>query len=185
MVISLTTTADDGAPASGALPQGRAEARFHRWSDDIFQTALADYRLSLTWVLNHKLLMLLVLMGTGAMNVWLFTIIPEGFFPEQDTGRMFGFIQADQSISFQRISGKLRQYATIIQADKDVDDVVGFTGAGGGGGNSGKDVHLAQAVGQRKVTTEQIMARLRPKLAQVPDPRSSWRPCRRCGSAGG
>jgi multidrug efflux pump len=168
MVISLTTTPMMCARLLSVHRKVEQRARFHRWSDDIFQTALADYRLSLTWVLNHKLLMLLVLMGTVAMNVWLFTIIPKGFFPEQDTGRMFGFIQADQSISFQRISGKLRQYATIIQADKDVDDVVGFTGAGGGGGNSGRMFISLKPLGQRKVTTEQIMARLRPKLAQVP-----------------
>ena len=168
MVISLTTTPMMCARLLSVHRKVEQRARFHRWSDDIFQTALADYRRSLTWVLNHKLLMLLVLLGTVAMNVWLFTIIPKGFFPEQDTGRMFGFIQADQSISFQRISQKLRQYATIIQADKDVDDVVGFTGAGGGGGNSGRMFISLKPLGQRKATTEQIMTRLRPKLAQVP-----------------
>ena len=101
------------------------------------------------------------------LNFWLFRIIPKGFFPEQDTGRLFGFIQADQSTSFQRISGKLRQYVTTIQDDPDVDDVVGFTG-GGGGANTGRLFVSLKGLSDRKSTSAQIIARLRPKLAKVP-----------------
>jgi multidrug efflux pump len=119
-------------------------------------------------VLDHRFAVLMVLIATVAVNIWLFAIIPKGFFPEQDTGRMFGFIQADQSISFQRISQKLKQYMEIVQKDKDVDVAVGFTGAGGGGGNSGRMFISLKPLGVRKDSTEQIMARLRPKLAQVP-----------------
>jgi multidrug efflux pump len=168
MVISLTTTPMMCARLLSVQRNVSQRARFHRWTDDLFQTALTDYRRSLAWALDHRRLMLLVLIGTVGMNIWLFTIIPKGFFPEQDTGRMFGFIQADQSISFQRISQKLRQYVKIIQEDKDVDDVVGFTGAGGGGGNSGRMFISLKPLGERKASTEQIMARLRPKLAEVP-----------------
>jgi multidrug efflux pump len=81
---------------------------------------------------------------------------------------MNGFIQADQSVSFQRMSQKLRQYMAIVQADPDVADVVGFTGAGGRGGNTGALFISAKPLSQRKVSSDQIIARLRPKLAHVP-----------------
>jgi multidrug efflux pump len=164
MVISLTTTPMMCARLLSVHRAVSERSRFHRLSESTFQTALADYKRSLAWVLNHRFLMLMVLIGTVGLNVWLFTIIPKGFFPEQDTGRMFGWIQADQSSSFQRISQKLRQYVKIIQDDKDVDNIVGFTGAGGGG----RMFISLKPLRERKATTEQIMARLRPKLAVVP-----------------
>ena len=168
MVISLTTTPMMCARLLSVHRPISERGRFHRLSEGGFQTLLTDYRRTLSWVLDHRFLMLWVLIVTVALNFWLFAIIPKGFFPEQDTGRMFGFIQADQSISFQRISDKLRQYMKIVQDDKDVDDVVGFTGAGGGGGNSGRMFISLKPLGVRKASTEQIMARLRPKLAQIP-----------------
>ncbi len=77
---------------------------------------------------------MLVLLITVVLNVVLYVIVPKGFFPEQDTGRMIGQIQADQSISFQAMQQKLTQLMSIVQHDPAVQDVVGFTGAGGGGG---------------------------------------------------
>ncbi len=133
MVISLTTTPMMCARLLTIRKPEQNRWWFHRWSERAFEELLALYRRTLAWSLDHAFVMLIVLVTTVGLNLWLFTIIPKGFFPEQDTGRMFGFIQADQSISFQRMSKKLRQYVAIIQADKDVDDVVGFTGGGGGG----------------------------------------------------
>ena len=167
MVISLTTTPMMCARLLGAHRTARERGRFHHWTESLFQDLLEGYSRTLGWAIRRKGLMLLVLGGTVLLNIWLFTIIPKGFFPEQDTGRMFGFIQADQSVSFQRISQKLRQYAKIVQDDPDVDDVVGFTGAGGGGGNSGRMFISLKPLGVRKATTEQIMSRLRPQLAKV------------------
>ncbi len=167
MVVSLTTTP---MMCARLLTVKRTEAQqpwIHRISERHFGNILSVYRSSLEWTLNHRFLMLMVLMLTVGMNFWLFRVIPKGFFPEQDTGRMFGFIQADQSVSFQRISQKLRQYVKIVQDDPDVDDVVGFTGAGGGGGNSGRMFISLKPLGVRKASTEQIMTRLRPKLANV------------------
>ncbi len=167
MVISLTTTPMMCARLLSVQRPISERGAFHRLSEGGFQTILADYRKSLAWVLDHKFPMLMVFLSTVVLTVWLFIIIPKGFFPEQDTGRMFGFIQADQSTSFQRISDKLRQYMKIVQDDKDVDEAVGFTGAGGGGGNSGRMFISLKPLGVRKDSTEQIMARLRPKLAHV------------------
>jgi multidrug efflux pump len=167
MVVSLTTTPMMCARLLSVHKPASQKNRFHRWSEEGFDAMLAAYRKTLEWSLERRLLMILVLAGTVVLNIWLFTIIPKGFFPEQDTGRMFGFIQADQSISFQRMSQKLRQSVNIIQSDKEVDDVVGFTGGGGGGGNAGRMFISLKPLGVRKATTEQIMARLRPKLAQV------------------
>jgi multidrug efflux pump len=167
MVISLTTTPMMCARLLGSHRPIAERGRFHRLSERAFQSLLDTYRLTLAWALRHSFLMIMVLAATVLLNLWLFSIIPKGFFPEQDTGRMFGFIQADQSTSFLRITDKLKQYVKIVQDDPDVDDVVGFTGAGGGGGNSGRMFIQLKPLGRRKATTEQIMTRLRPQLAHV------------------
>jgi multidrug efflux pump len=166
MVVSLTTTPMMCARLLTVHRPGSQKGWFHRWSERSFDSLLDVYRRTLQWALDHSFVMIIVLAGTVVMNIWLFAIIPKGFFPEQDTGRMFGFIQADQSISFQRMSQKLRQYVKIVQDDPDVDDVVGFTGAGRGG-NSGQMFISLKPLGTRKASTEQIMARLRPKAARI------------------
>jgi multidrug efflux pump len=98
--------------------------------------------------------------------------VPKGFFPQQDTGRLVGSLQADQSISFQLMSQKLRQMMNIVQADPAVQNVVGYTGVGSGGGyaqiNVGNVYVSLKPLSERNVTVDQVIARLRPKLAQVP-----------------
>jgi multidrug efflux pump len=165
MVVSLTTTPMMCArllSPKRLLDHGRVQ----RWIDAIFNDLLRGYERTLDWVLRHGRLILLVLIGTVGLNVWLYTIIPKGFFPDQDTGRLMGFIQADQSISFQLMSRKLRQFIDIVQADPAVDTVVGFTG--GGGTNSGQLFIDLKPLGKRKDGVQAVMTRLRPKLARVP-----------------
>jgi multidrug efflux pump len=166
MVVSLTTTPMMCARVLSVRHGGKVN-RFHRWSEAAYEGLLDLYRDTLTWVLRHSFLMIIVLAITVALNVFLFAIIPKGFFPEEDTGRLSGFIQADQSISFQRMSQKLKDYVKIVQEDPDVDDVVGFTG-GGRGANTGFMFITAKPLRERKASAEQIIARLRPKLARVP-----------------
>jgi multidrug efflux pump len=168
MVVSLTTTPMMCARLLTVRHEGDIQNRFHRWSEAAYQGLLDLYKDTLAWVLRHAFLMLIVLVFTVGLNVWLFIISPKGFFPAEDTGRMNGFIQADQSVSFQRMSQKLRQFMKIVQDDPDVADVVGFTGAGGRGGNTGVMFISAKPLSQRKVSSDQIIARLRPKLAHVP-----------------
>jgi multidrug efflux pump len=102
--------------------------------------------------------------------VVLFVIVPKGFFPTEDTGRLVGSLQADQSISFKAMSQKLRQMIDIVQADPAVQTVVGYTGTGGGGFgtiNTGSVFVSLVPISQRP-PVDQVIARLRPKLARVP-----------------
>jgi multidrug efflux pump len=168
MVVSLTTTPMMCARLLAVRHPGEVRARFHRWTEAGYEALLDLYRDTLEWTLRHSFLMIMVLACTVGLNVWLFAIIPKGFFPEEDTGRLQGGIQADQTASFQRMSQKLREFTQIVQADPDIDDVVGFTGAGGRGGNTGQMFISARPLSERKASSEQIIARLRPKLAKVP-----------------
>jgi multidrug efflux pump len=168
MVVSLTTTPMMCARLLAVRHPGEVRAWFHRWTESAYEALLDLYRDTLEWTLRHSFLMIMVLACTVGLNIWLFAIIPKGFFPEEDTGRLQGGIQADQTASFQRMSQKLREFTQIVQADPDIDDVVGFTGAGGRGGNTGQMFISAKPLSERKASSEQIIARLRPKLSKVP-----------------
>ncbi|MEB7922728.1 multidrug efflux RND transporter permease subunit MdtC [Atlantibacter hermannii] len=130
-------------------------------------TAMQEgYATSLQWVLRHTRLVGVVLLATIALNIWLYIAIPKTFFPEQDTGRLMGGIQADQSISFQAMRGKLQDFMKIIRDDPAVDNVTGFTG--GSRVNSGMMFISLKPLGERKETSQQIIDRLRKKLAREP-----------------
>ncbi|MCW6539956.1 multidrug efflux RND transporter permease subunit MdtC [Yersinia ruckeri] len=124
------------------------------------------YGRSLNWVLDHARWVLVVLLSTMALNVWLYISIPKTFFPEQDTGRMMGFIQADQRISFQAMKLKLQDFMKIVSADPAVDNVTGFTG--GSRTNSGSMFISLKPLAERTETAQQVIARLRGKLAKEP-----------------
>jgi multidrug efflux pump len=124
------------------------------------------YARSLGWVLNHAIWVLMLLLGTVALIVWLFISIPKTFMPEQDTGRLQGFISADQSISFQAMRGKLQDFMNIIKADPAVDNVTGFTG--GSRTNSGSMFVSLKPLSERSESAQQVIARLRIKLAKEP-----------------
>lgn len=126
---------------------------------------LSAYRRSLDWALHHPKTILLVLLATIGLNVYLYAIIPKGFFPQQDTGRIMGFIQADQSISFQAMRGKLAQLMEIVQQDEAVKNVIGFTG--GTQRNGGQMFIALKPLNERDVTLEQVVNRLRGKLSRV------------------
>jgi multidrug efflux pump len=167
---SLTTT-----PMMCSLILGRRRearhGRLYRWSGHLFEDLHSLYEHSLGWALRHGRLMMLILAGTVGLNLWLFKIVPKGFFPEQDTGRMFGFVVADQTISFQSMSQKLRQFLAIVQSDPAVDVAVGIAGGGHWGGVSGHLFLGLKPLSVRKVSSEEVIARLRPKLAHVPGAR--------------
>ena len=124
------------------------------------------YGRSLTWVLKHARWTLLVLFGTIGLTVWLFITLPKTFLPEQDTGRLSGFISADQSISFQAMRGKLADFMKIIAADPAVENVTGFTG--GSRTNSGSMFISLKPLSERKESAQTVIARLRGKLAKEP-----------------
>ena len=140
--------------------------RFARASEAAFEWVLGRYRTSLAWALRHSLFMMLLLAATVCLNVYLYVIVPKGFFPQQDTGRMIGSIQADQGISFQAMRGKLSGFIQIVRSDPAVESVVGFTG--GSRRNSGFMFISLKPLAERKVSAAQVVARLRPRLARVP-----------------
>ncbi|MDF7651923.1 multidrug efflux RND transporter permease subunit MdtC [Erwiniaceae bacterium L1_54_3] len=124
------------------------------------------YARSLGWVLNHAIWVLMMLLATVGLTVWLFISIPKTFMPEQDTGRLNGFISADQSISFQAMRGKLQDFMNIIKADPAVDNVTGFTG--GSRTNSGSMFVSLKPLSERSENAQEVIARLRTKLAKEP-----------------
>jgi multidrug efflux pump len=169
LAVSLTTTPmmcsrllRHSAPAQ--------QGRLFRASERVFEAVLEGYARSLRWALANGPVVMLMLAATIGLYVYLFRLLPKGFFPQQDTGRLIGGIQADQSISFQSMSGKLRQFIAIVQADPAVDTVVGFTGGGSAGGgqvNSGFIFVSLKAKADRKLSADQVIGRLRPGLNQV------------------
>ncbi|HBK04979.1 MAG TPA: nodulation protein [Acetobacteraceae bacterium] len=168
LAISLTTT-----PMMCALmlkPPDRSKPK----KRSLFDRAQTLYGRTLAWSLRHSFLVIVVLFITIAMNVALYIVVPKGFMPQQDTGRMMGFIQADQSISFQAMQQKLRQLSAIVQHDPAVGTLVGFTGSGGGGGsaqtNSGQVFVSLKPTNQRD-GIDTVMARLRRALSVVPGAR--------------
>jgi multidrug efflux pump subunit AcrB len=110
---------------------------------------------------------MVVLIATVCLNLALFKIVPKGFFPQQDIGRVVGSIQADQSISFQAMRQKLAQLQAIVQSDPAVVTVKGYTGSGSGQTNSGFVYIDLKPPGQRRETADEVIGRLRRKLAQV------------------
>ena len=124
------------------------------------------YAASLRWALRNGPTMLLLLAATVCLNVYLYVIIPKGFFPQQDTGRMIGFIQADQSISFQAMRQKLATFIDIVRRDPAVESVTGFTG--GGQRNGGFMSVSLKPLSERNVTADQVVGRLRGQLGREP-----------------
>ncbi len=164
LVVSLTTTPMMCACLLRHRPQDR-QSRFYRAGERVFDAMLGFYENSLRQALRHPFLVAMTLLATIAFNVYLFVIIPKGFFPQQDTGRMVGGIRADQSISFQLMRQKLQEFIGIIRADPAVDSVVGFTG--GGQTNSGFVFVSLKPLDQRKLSVDRVIGRLRGKLAKV------------------
>jgi multidrug efflux pump len=166
LAISLTTT-----PMMCALWLKPREVDDAPRPRTLFDRVHGGYESSLAWALRHGGLVMLILFGAICLNVVLFTIVPKGLFPTQDTGRLIGSLQADQSVSFQAMTQKLRQMIDIVQSDPAVDHVVGFTGVGSGGGggqiNTGSVFVSLKPITQRP-SVDEVIARLRPQLAKVP-----------------
>jgi multidrug efflux pump len=145
---------------------GQGHGRLYRASERFFDVMLNFYRRTLTVALLHPRSIMLILAAVLGLNFYLYDIIPKGFFPQQDTGRVVGSIQADQSISFQLMQQKLAQFVTIIKQDPAVETVVGFTG--GGQTNSGFVFASLYPLGQRGISADGVIARLRRAMAVVP-----------------
>ena len=164
MVISLTTT-----PMMCALLLKRERAehgRLYNMSESLFNGILRAYERSLTVVLRHPAITVLVFLLTIVLNVVLFYNVSKGFFPQQDTGRVVGSIQADQDTSFDAMNLRLKQMIKTVLAEPGVEYLAGFTG-GGRGVNTAQMFITLKPLSQRK-SVDQVMADLRPKLAKIP-----------------
>jgi multidrug efflux pump len=164
LIVSLTTT--PMMCAYVAMPRRDEEpARWKRAAAGVFDAMLGFYQRTLAEALRWPRAVLVILIATIALNVYLFILVPKGFFPLQDTGRMIGGIQADQSISFQLMKKKLTQFIRIIGRDPAIDSVVGFTG--GGQTNSGFVFISLKPLAERTASVFQVIDRLRRRLGQV------------------
>ena len=165
LAVSLTTTPMMCSRLlRPATEYGRG--RFAAWSERALAAVMNGYGRSLAWVLRHGLLTMLVLAATVGLNIYLYVIIPKGFFPQQDTGRLIGNIQADQGISFQAMQKKLATFVDTVRADPAVESVVAFTG--GGQRNSGSMFVGLKPLSERRESADAVIGRLRGKLASEP-----------------
>jgi multidrug efflux pump len=164
MVVSLTTTPSMCAKFLKSHDHEEKHGILYRASERGFDWLLGGYRHSLRWVLRHPALMLLVTIGTASLSVYLYIIVPKGFFPQQDTGMLQGNIQSAPNTAFPIVSDRLTQFMKVIQADSAVENVAG--NANGTRGYGQFNVML-KPLSERKATADQIIQRLRPKT-QLP-----------------
>jgi multidrug efflux pump len=139
----------------------------YRISEGAFNGMLKGYDHALRWVLSQQPLMLCVTILTAALSVYMFGHVNKGFFPQQDTGRMAGFIQADQDTSFVEMSKKMRAFSDIVEQDPAIDTVTSFTG-GGNGTSTARMFAQLKPIAERKINADQVIARLRKKTAGIP-----------------
>jgi len=166
MVISLTTTPMMCARVLVSEKDVK-HGRLYGWSERMFNRVLDGYRRSLTWVLDHPALLLAIFLFTLGLNIFLIERIPKGFFPQQDTGVISGGMQGPQDASFYAMENAVRQSIDILKADPGVQNAMGFTG-GNGATNAGFTFVALKPLNERKESAQQIIDRLRPKLARVP-----------------
>jgi multidrug efflux pump len=166
MVVSLTAAPMLAARLLRHQPVEQ-EARWQRALGRVFEDLQLAYAHSLDWALRHTRIVMLIFFGAVALNVWLFIIVPKGFFPNQDTGRLFGSLRADQTISFQAMSKKMEQAVEVVRADPAVENVSAFSGGGRGSQNSANFFVILKPLADRGVSAEQVMGRLRGKLTRI------------------
>jgi len=180
LLVSLTTTPTMCAKFLRPAKEDEEHNLFYRLSERFFDGMLGAYRHSLGWVLRHQPLTLTVTILVACLSGYLYTIVPTGFFPQQDTGRIMGGVMAEQDISFQAMSDKMQRYVNIVMRDPAVDSAAGFAG-GNTALNQGRFFMMLKPLDQRNnckpkhfwdscptVTADDVINRLRPQLAVVP-----------------
>ena len=170
LVFSLTTTPMMCAKFLRS-EHGRKHGRLYNAGERAFNSMHDGYRHSLDWVLAHQPLVLVITLLTITLNIYLYYIIPKGFFPQQDTGRISGSMLGQQDVSFEAMKAKLQVMNSIVLKDPAIDTAISFTGGGGRGGgtNSANMFIQLKPLGQgRKESAFDVVNRLRPRLSRIP-----------------
>jgi multidrug efflux pump len=168
-VVSLTVTPMLCSRLIKEERSGRRQGRFYRATEGVFNGMLGFYARSLRWVLKHSFLMLLVTVVTIGLTIWLYGIVPKGFFPQQDTGSIMGITEGAQDISFDLMVQKQNQITDIVKRDPAVASVTSAIGSGGGGSsNQGRMFITLKPRRERQDNATQVVARLRAKTLRIP-----------------
>ena len=144
--------------------------RLSRWSQLAMQAVVQAYAVSLQWALRHSRFMLLLLLGTIGLNIYLYGVIPKGFFPQQDTGMMIGFFSTDDGTSFESMKPKLDRFRQVLLRDPAVNTVTAYASGRGGSNSSFLAVQL-KPFDERKLDVREVINRLRPQLSGIPGAR--------------
>ncbi|MGB8542272.1 MAG: multidrug efflux RND transporter permease subunit [Candidatus Acidiferrales bacterium] len=166
LVVSLTTTPMMCSRLLKHLDES-AHNKLFQASERAFNRVLGIYEKSLSWVLDHSGLTLTILLLTVVLNGYLFYVVPKGFFPQQDNGTVFGGIQAEQDISFQAMQALTKRFVDIVGKDPAVQNAMAFSG-GAGAVNTGFIYMALKPLNERKISSSDVINRLRPKLISVP-----------------
>ena len=167
LLISLSTTpmmCSQFLKSAGEVRHGR----LYQLSERLFQALVSFYGRTLGWVLRHQPLTLAVFLATVALNIYLFVVVPKGFFPQQDTGRLIGNIQAEQDISSPAMREKMADFVNMVKADPAVTDVVAFMGGNQNTTNTGRVFVSLKSIEERQLPVDRVIERLRGKLGHVP-----------------
>ncbi|HEY7163355.1 MAG TPA: multidrug efflux RND transporter permease subunit [Candidatus Binatia bacterium] len=168
LVVSLTTTPMMCAKLLRSHDREK-HGRVYQANERAFQWILRGYESSLGWVLRHQPIVMLIAILTMAATTYLYVKVPKGFFPQQDTGRINGSIQGDQDISFQAMRSRITQLSQIVAEDPAVAGVMAFNGGGFGRAlNTGSMFVTLKPLAERKISADQVIGRLRGKLARIP-----------------
>jgi hydrophobe/amphiphile efflux-1 (HAE1) family protein len=145
-----------------------AHGRIYRLFERAFDRLAAFYEVGLRWSLRNRVKMLVLTASTVAVNVALFFVVPPGLFPQQDTGLLMGTSEAAQDVSFAEMMRLQTQVNGVIQDDPDIAHFISFIGSGGfGTGNTGSAFIELKPLGVRKLSADQVIGRLRGKLARI------------------
>ncbi|TWR92043.1 MdtB/MuxB family multidrug efflux RND transporter permease subunit [Pseudomonas saxonica] len=166
LVVSLTLTPMMCARLLKAEPKPEEQGRFYRASGAFIDWMITEYGRMLQWVLKHQPLTLLVAIGTLALTVFLYMVVPKGFFPVQDTGVIQGITEAPQSISFSAMSQRQQALAQLILQDPAVQSLSSYIGVDGDNAtlNSGRMLINLKPHGDRSETASEVIARLQPQV---------------------
>ena len=167
LVVSLTTTP---MMCAHMLRPHRPESqgRLFRLSERVFDAILGFYRVTLGFVLRHPRVTLAVAVSTLGLTVYLYIVVPKGFFPQQDTGRFVGSLMADQDSSFQSLKANLGKFAEELSKDPAVESVIAMSGGQRGSVNTGLMFGTLKPIEERRLSADQVIGRVRPKLLRIP-----------------